>query len=244
VPAGASGRRKFLELLLPRRSLLLAITLFAVSVFCRAQVAGTLPPHDAAGAGSASLGPVVEARHGETCIVCGEPLGEHDPVYLIDGQRVPVHRQCDALLTREPNRYLAAMRPRGAFLGADTKPATTASWMWLAIGAWVLAGLVCGGLGSYVALNRGLPPARWFFLGFCLNALSLVALLARASPAKASPDAGVPRGLVRVPSTHAPRPCPHCGKLNHPSASACSRCGAALEPAVESEVPKAGLRTG
>ena len=73
----------------------------------------------------------------------------------------------------------------------------------------------------------------YFFAGLLVNVFGFVFVLTR--PAKSK---DVPKGLVKVPDTHAPVACPNCGAANHPSASACTGCGAQLTPVYESEVSK------
>ncbi|PYV82876.1 MAG: hypothetical protein DMG05_27280 [Acidobacteria bacterium] len=38
-----------------------------------------------------SIGPGVRPRAGEICIVCNNPVGPDDAVYLVQGQRVALH---------------------------------------------------------------------------------------------------------------------------------------------------------
>ena len=53
------------------------------------------------------------------CVVCGRPIGTGDVVYLVNGQRVPIHiSDCYAQFRKNPQAYLAALQPHGAFLGA------------------------------------------------------------------------------------------------------------------------------
>ena len=67
--------------------------------------------------------PVVEPRAGETCIVCDKTVGATDRVYEVEGQRVPVHTgACDNAFRRAPEHFLARLKPRGAFLGAEPNP--------------------------------------------------------------------------------------------------------------------------
>ncbi len=183
---------------------------------------------------------VVEPRAGETCIVCEKAIGATDRVYEVEGQRVAVHAgACDNAFTREPGRYLARLKPRGAFLGAEPNLGPNISWRWFAFGIYVFLGLVFGALCAYRAVNRALKPWPWFLAGFFLNLFGFLALVTR--PAGDSSMAGLPPGLVKVPTTYSPRVCPRCGRLNHPSATSCVECGNKIEPLVTSEVTRVGL---
>ena len=184
-------------------------------------------------------GVAVATRPGDICVVCNRPTGRDDRVYLIDGQRVPVHAAEDELFRRNPDRYMAHVRPRGGLLGTEPDASAALSSHWLLFGAYVLLGLMFAGLSGYGAVNRGLRPVPWFFLGLAFNVLAYLALLTR--PKREAVVAELPRGLTKVHVTYAPVPCPRCGTTNHPSASACSGCGAKLEPRLTSEVARAGL---
>ena len=189
------------------------------------------------------LGYEVPSRPDEICIVCGRPIGTGDPVYLINGQRVPLHvSECYANFSRNPQAYLAAIRPHGAFLGAGGE-AQGLSWGWFLAGLYVLAGLIFGALCAHRALQGGRSAAAWFFAGLALNVIAYARSLTWPSLAIESPG-GVPEGLAKMPATFAPQPCPSCGRMNHPAASQCADCGAELQPAVSSEVGKAGLGAG
>lgn len=186
--------------------------------------------------------PVVEARAGETCIVCDKAVGPKDRVYEFEGQRVPVHvGACDIAFLRNPGHYLARLKPRGAFLSAEPNLAPNISWRWFAFGIYVLLGLVFGAICAYRAVNHALKPWPWFLAGFFFNLFGFLALLTRPAGESSMAPAGLPRGLVKVPTTSSPRICPHCGTPNHPAATSCSGCGNKIEPLVTSEVSRVGL---
>jgi hypothetical protein len=185
--------------------------------------------------------PVVEPRAGETCVVCDKAVAATDRVYEVEGQRVPVHvGSCDNAFRRNPEHFLARLKPRGAFLGAEPNLAPHISWGWFAFGVYVLLGLVSGAFCASRAVNHALKPWPWFLAGFFLNLFGFLALVTRR--AGESSRAGLPPGLVKVPATYSPRACPRCGATNHPSATSCVRCGNKIEPLVTSEVTRAGLR--
>lgn len=196
---------------------------------------GTVLQKEPAGPGIA-----VAPHQGDLCVVCNQPVGPEDRAYLIDGQRVAVHAAEDDLFRRDSNRYLAHVRPRGGLLGTEPDAQAALTTHWLAFGAYVLVGLIFAGLSGYGAVNRGLRPVPWFFLGLAFNIVAYLVLLTRPkSHAGAVED--LPRGLSKVHVTYAPEACPRCGTPNHPSASACAGCGAQLVPRVNSEVRKATL---
>jgi hypothetical protein len=198
--------------------------------------------------GAASSGPAsqffgerVQPKPGEICVVCNKPIGPEDLVYLVDGQRVPVHRgSCDAQLHADPTKYLARMRPRGALLDASSV-STQASYGWLYLGFYALAGLVFAALAAQRAFHVGRRPLVWLILGLVGNLPAYIVLLALPKR-EVRALAGIPRGLGKIASTYSPQACPKCGAENHPSARECSGCGAKLNPATESEAARAGLR--
>ena len=184
--------------------------------------------------------PVVEPRAGETCIVCDKTVAATDRVYEVEGQRVPVHMgACDHAFRRAPEHFLARLKPRGAFLGAEPNLGPNFSLGWFAFGIYVLLGLVFGAFCAYRAVNHALRPWPWFLAGFFLNVFAFLALVTR--PAGDRSMAGLPPGLVKVPTTYSPRVCPRCGEMNHPSATSCVGCGNKIEPLVTSEVARATL---
>ncbi len=187
----------------------------------------------------------VEPRPGETCLVCNQAVSSTDRVYEVDGQRAPVHQgACERAFTQAAYRYLGKLKPRGAFLGAEPSARPNLSPGWLLFGTYVLLGLLFGALCGYRALNRCLQPAPWFFAGFFFNLLGYLALLTRPAGDRTLAPAGLPPGLVKIPTTYSPRRCPGCGEMQHPSAARCTACGGKLEPLVASEVSKVGPQPG
>ena len=186
------------------------------------------------------LGHEVPPQAGEICVVCKRPIGVKDLVYLVKGQRVPVHaRDCYEKFRKEPLTYFAALRPHGAFLGTGGE-GQRLSWGWFLAGLYVLVGLVFAALCAQRAVNCGRSACAWFAAGLLLNVLAFLWLLARPKLAAQAAEAAR-GGWGKVPATSAPQPCPKCGRMNHPAASRCADCGVELRPAVSSEVAKAGL---
>lgn len=178
----------------------------------------------------------------EVCVVCDKRVKSSDLVYLVDGQRVPVHvGDCDAALRARPQKWLARLRPRGgAFLGTDGPLGLTSAWLYA--GLYVLVGLIFAALCAQHALRAGYSPLTGFLLGLAFNILGYFFVLARPKREVKAP-AGVPAGLHKIPTTYQPQPCSACGGENHPSATRCLSCGSPLAPQIRSEVGKAGLRT-
>ncbi len=198
-----------------------------------------------------AVGPSVRARPGETCIVCNNPVGPDDRVYLVQGQRVPVHAAEEREFFLHPRKYLMRLKPLGgALLGADSNQPGVAnragdnrrevSGTWIYGSLYVLLGLVFAAVCAHRALHTGYSAGAWFGLGLVFNAVAYILLLTRPKREVHAP-AGVPLGLGKIAATHAPQRCPNCGALNHPSAGKCLGCGASLSPRVESEVRRAGL---
>lgn len=188
------------------------------------------------------IGKQVEPRPGEYCLVCDEPLGEHDVVYLVRGQRVALHVVvCYSELAKDPQKFLAILQPHGAFLGAGAEEQGLSPG-WFLVGLYILLGLIFAALCAQHALHAGHNPVAWFGVGLVLNAFGYLLLLTRPKR-EVHALGGVPKGLGKVAATYAPQPCPGCGKMNHPAAEECAGCGGKLHPAVDSEVKKAGLRS-
>jgi hypothetical protein len=191
--------------------------------------------------GAASLGSRAPAKAGEICVVCNRAVSADDDVYIVNGQRLPVHREaCLAKLESDPGKYAAHLRPAGSFLGVepDAAPALTARWLF--VGSYILLGLIFSALSANAALNRGMRPAPWFFAGLFFNVLAWALLLAR----RQGNAPAAPKGLAKIPETAAPVPCPACGHFNHPAARLCLGCGAKLRPAAVSEAARAGFGSG
>jgi hypothetical protein len=187
------------------------------------------------------LGEEVPPRPGEICVVCKRPIGTEGVTYLVKGQRFPLHvPACYEKFRKNPQAYLAALQPHGAFLGAGGE-GQNLSLAWFLAGLYVLVGLCFGALCAHHALSSGRKPAAWFAAGLALNALGYLWLLTRPKLGVHTPS-GAPEGLGKVSVTLAPQPCPSCGRMNHPAADRCADCGGKLKPAVNSEVKKAGLR--
>lgn len=192
--------------------------------------------------GGKVVGRLVQPSPGDLCMVCNQPIHPGDVVYLVQGQRVPIHLgECNAALRARPQSFLAKLTPHGAFLGAGQE-GVGLSPAWFFVGLYVLTGLIFAAMCAHQALQAGHNPVAWFGMGLALNAFGYLLLLTRPRREARAP-AGVPAGLRKVPATYTPQPCPRCGAANHPSAGECTGCGGKLQPAMESEVHKAGLRS-
>ncbi len=184
----------------------------------------------------------VPPKPGEVCTVCDKRVESSDLVYMVDGQRVPVHAgDCDTVLRARPQKWLARVKPKGgAFLGTDVHLGLTNAWLYA--GLYVLVGLIFAALSAQRALRAGYSPLTALMLGLAFNVLGYLFVLARPKRVVEMP-AGVPGGLHKIPTTYEPQPCPACGGENHPSATRCLSCGSPLAARIGSEVEKAGLRT-
>lgn len=191
--------------------------------------------------GNETVGKRVPPKAGDVCRVCNNPVHDGDIVFVVRGQRVPLHLgELGPDLRGQLEGLLAQLEPRGAFLGARRNhPALSTTWFLL--GLYILLGLIFAALCAHRALHTGQSPVAWFALGLALNAFAYFALLTRPRREVVAPS-GVPAGLRKISATFAPQPCSKCGAQNHPSAAACIGCGTALEPRAASEVARAGLR--
>lgn len=179
----------------------------------------------------------VPVKEGDRCIICGTPLQPHDKVYLVEGQRVGVMSQMEPTLLSDPWAYLARLKPRGGLFGGETVREGRVSNVYLLAGLYLTVGLAFAAICAHRALNVGGRPVPWFFAGLAFNAFGYLALLMRSKgEADGAPAAPAHRGVVKIPATAEPAACPTCGGLNHPSATECSSCGAALTPEAVSEV--------
>ncbi len=181
------------------------------------------------------------AKPGDRCIVCGAPLTAETGVRLtVRGRRVPVSKALVDTFLSHPEKYFAKMQPKGALFQEEmSAPAGAAlsgiSLGWFLFGLYILAALVFAGLSGYAAVSKGLRPIQYFFIGFFLSAFGYLYVLTRSAAVK---KGEIPVGLVKVPTTAAPRPCPACGYANHPSAKKCVGCGGKLEPMMVPEVAR------
>jgi hypothetical protein len=184
--------------------------------------------------------PVVPAKEGEHCTVCGAPLGEDDVALIVRGRRVPLGKSMVDTFLADEEKYFAEKQPKAALFQEElTAPAGVAqggiSGSWFLFGLYVLLSLVFAGLSGYRAVSKGLQPIPYFFLGFFFSALGYLYVLTRRPLAA---KGTIPTGLVKVPVTLTPRACPMCGNTNHPAAHKCSACGGPLEPTLQSDVAR------
>ena len=184
--------------------------------------------------------PVVSAKIGEHCTVCGVALTEEDVALIVRGRRVPLNKEMVDTFLNDQEKYFSEKQPKGALFQEELQaPAGVAqggiSRGWFLFGLYVLAGLIGGGLSAYNAVSKGLRSIPYFFIGFFFNVLGYLYVLTRPSQAA---EGTIPAGLVKVPTTQAPSACPACGNTNHPSACLCAACGVTLRPTRQSEVAR------
>lgn len=183
----------------------------------------------------------VPAKDTELCTVCGAKLTSEDVALIVRGRRTPLRQAHVETFLNNLERSFSSRQPRSALFQEDlSAPPGTAqggiSQGWFLFGLLVLSSLIFGGLSGYRALSTGLPPLAPFFIGFFLNLPGFLYVVSR--PAGRG-HGQVPKGLVKVPETVAPAPCPACGEINHPTARQCPACGKELHPSQQSEVTRA-----
>lgn len=128
-------------------------------------------------------------------------------------------------------------RPRGGLFSEEGTARQALSPGWFLLGLYVLLGLLFAGAAAHLAVQKGLAPIPWFFIGFFLNAPGYLVLLTRPAGDLRRFLAGIPGGLRKVPCTHEHLFC-DCGYFNHPAAHYCSACLGEKEPQFESEAAR------
>lgn len=184
--------------------------------------------------------PSVPAKPGERCTVCGVSLTENDVALIVRGRRVPLNNAMVDSFLRNQEKYFSTKQPKGALFQEELKTSAGVaqggiSSGWFLFGLYMLVALIFGGMSGYTAVSKGLQPIPHFFIGFFFSALGYLYVLSRPA---AVTKGEIPAGLVKVPATHAPVPCPDCGNTNHPAATKCVGCGAKLQPLMQSEVTR------
>ena len=180
------------------------------------------------------------------CLVCGKPVSPDDGVHLMHrGRRVHLcEGECAAHWHASPEIHFSQLQPRGALFNESAKEPDILPGGWLTVGLAVLYALVFATLTAYIAVGRGRAPLPWFFLGLVFTFLALIAVLVLERYDSSHLPQGLPKGMRKVATTHQSIRCHGCGAPNHPSAGACSRCGAALTPIVASDVQRAAGEAG
>lgn len=182
----------------------------------------------------------VTPEAGERCIICDVALTAEDEVLIVRGRRVGLKQaMVDSFMNRQ-DEYFSNLQPKSALFQEELHAPAGAvlggiRFGWFLFGAYVLVALIFSGLSGYTAISKGLPPVPYFFIGGVFSAFGYIYVLTRPSAVQ---QGEIPSGLVRVPSTSAPVPCPACGNTNHPSARQCAGCGTTLEPRMQSEVER------
>ena len=186
--------------------------------------------------------PIVAAKAGEICIVCGMPVSNGDIAIVLKGRRMPVMKDMEETVLRNPEFYFKHKQARGALFQEDFQSPSGAvrasvSLGWFLVGLYILSALIFGGLSGAAAVSKGLPPISSFFLGLALSLFGYLFVLTRRS-SRASH--GVPTSLLKVPATQSPLACPQCGNTNHPAATSCALCHVSLSPQGQSDLSRAG----
>lgn len=206
-----------------------------VRVACAVLLLGFVAP--VAARSQTPRGAVRVEMHEERCTACPKPIDGQGIEITHRGRKVRLHvGGCAASWIEGRDAIFADLQPHAALWDEPVEVPSILPGGWFAFGLLVLLGLVCGAVTGYLAIERGRPAVPWFFAGFFLNAIGIVALLITTERVS-----GVPGGLRKVPVTALPVACASCGHANHPSAARCDRCGDELEPGSESEVVRVAL---
>jgi len=202
-------------------------------------------------AGAVFAAPVVEDQweeverkpgEGEVCIVCDMPIATDETAVRIrhKGRTVHVNEKLLDEWRADPGRYFSKVQARSTLFDEESVVAQDVERVWWTVGVYAVAGLIIGAACAYVAVHRGRCAKWWFIWGLIANVVALAALFALERKEIIDAPEGVPRGLRKVPKTRRPKPCPSCGSANHPSATSCLACGAAVEASVDAEVAQIG----
>jgi len=184
--------------------------------------------------------PIVTAKTGEICIVCGKPVSSDDIAIILKGRRMPVMKDMAETLLRNPEIYFRNKQAKGAlfqeeFLGPGAA-STGVSLGWFLAGLYVLSALIFGGLSGSAAVARGLPPIASFFLGLGFSLFGYLYVLTRPSD---EARRGFSTCGLKVSATQSPLACPQCGNTNHPGAVSCALCRVLLSPQGQSDQSRA-----
>lgn len=172
---------------------------------------------------------------GEQCLVCRQRIHGDDVVEIrYKGRTFFVAAKMLDDFEGDPDAYFSALQVRSAWFDERAHEGRSVAWGWVAVGCYVLLGLVFAALCGFLAIRRALSPLPWFFVGLVGNVAALVVLLVspRGDPARVGAR------------SRAPMACPACGLSNHPSATACGHCRAVLEPTVQSDVVRSVAISG
>lgn len=177
-------------------------------------------------------------KTGDYCIVGFESSDHLDNVIIYKGRRVGVCPPHAAVLENPDSLdyYFATLQPRSALYHEEaiqgaSRPIQTG---WFYFGIWVAIALLAAALSTGVALRKGLPAVKWFFIGLVGSIFGLILTLMQQATATIS----MPPHLGKLPVTLPPLICKTCGAQNHPSAKQCPNCQAELQPGIESEVKR------
>jgi hypothetical protein len=173
------------------------------------------------------------------CLACDAPAALGATTEIFKGRRVTVcNDACRAHFRAHADELFASLQARGVLFDenatAEREKPLMSGALWL--GAYAVAGIVAAAITTSVALAKGLPALPWLLAGLFANVVGVALVLSRPRGDLSRLPQGVPEGLAKIASTHAPAACAKCGRANHPSAAACAGCGAALAPGVRSEV--------
>lgn len=184
---------------------------------------------------------ILERRpgEGERCIVCKQQVHGADVLEIrYKGRRFFVKAAMLEDFDADPPRYFQDLQARSGLFDERAVGGGRVSVGWLALGGYVVVGLVFAALCGYLAIGRGLAPLPWFFAGLAGNVAALFVLLVTPRGDLEALPAGVPAGLAKVPVTRRPVPCPGCGTANHPAATECGGCRRPLTPSVVAETAR------
>ena len=172
----------------------------------------------------------------DRCTVSKELLNSDDVCLIVRGRRVPLKKEAVDIFLNNPEKYFASLQPKSALFTEDMREKQVLSSLWFWLGIYVIIGLVSAAITAHKAVERGIRPSTWFFVGLLLSVLGIIIVTLLTKPSENLGN--IPKGLAKVPLTSAPSVCAGCGYENHPSAKTCLMCKNPLQPNTISDIEK------
>lgn len=178
---------------------------------------------------------ILDIKKGDRCIVCNMKLEEGKGLaLLISGKRVTVDLDHLEEFLANPSKYFTKLQPNVALYSKEAAQALHVGYGWFIFGVWVAFALIVAAICANIALRKGLPAYKWFFVGLITNVFGLFIITFKSATGKID----LPRGYKKIEITESPVACSKCGSYNHPSAKKCNSCGNIMIAITDSELDR------